>query len=645
MVSSNSPPSDSNDDPPPSAATLTPLQAPLIVPGRVWSMDELFGSVATTSDSPPPMVDTTQLPRASSLPPAIPETPLLPLNDTALPSASSTSSNNSSLLSSTTDHSSPATDLTENRAYTRAEKGKGRATIEEEPTSRPMAVPRIMLARTDSDEARAGVKGDIELRGEDVEVEVEEVAPSAKLARSTSLTRSSSLTSETKARRRKSSSSTHSTSSTTLPTFEIVASSKLTSANLASSTSSSPSTAAQDTPQWLKNITALGQPIEPTFTPFVPPRRTKSATHKTVDKLRKEEPKLSPRSSLGNLRAAPVMEAMPEEQEVFFAGDRSTPSDTPQTSISGGMSAAGESTTIPRRRTHSATSSLASSPSLASDPTLSHTRTLSTSTVPDSLGLTPLDLPLASSRPRAMSLFSDATSAGGKSVSGLSTMSVPIGAYRPAKSPARFSMGAEKILQSSATMSALSVSANATAALGRSGGMSFRRSSKKVRSDLPPHLRRRFDAKRDLTFGMLQPPPTKLRSDEVLVEVLAVGLDQSDYERVCEMASKAEGFGWIPGRSFCGKALECGVDVSKIKRGDFVYGLQELKKVRRRFPTDLRARLADLLFLAVGRDCGTPYDQSGFAFARSSVRDLGRTDRSSPSRRSLSRPSHGVPLR
>ena len=64
-----------------------------------------------------------------------------------------------------------------------------------------------------------------------------------------------------------------------------------------------------------------------------------------------------------------------------------------------------------------------------------------------------------------------------------------------------------------------------------------------------------------------------------MVEVHAVGVDQWDYSRVVEMGSKPEGFGWIPGRSFCGRALECGAEVSKIKRGDFVFGLNELKKV------------------------------------------------------------------
>lgn len=84
------------------------------------------------------------------------------------------------------------------------------------------------------------------------------------------------------------------------------------------------------------------------------------------------------------------------------------------------------------------------------------------------------------------------------------------------------------------------------------------------------------------------------------MRVLAVGLDSWDMERVVERAGKPEGFGWVPGRSFCGRVLECGAEVSRIKRGELVYGLNDLKK---------SGALAQLLavekdFVAVAPECG-----------------------------------------
>lgn len=133
-------------------------------------------------------------------------------------------------------------------------------------------------------------------------------------------------------------------------------------------------------------------------------------------------------------------------------------------------------------------------------------------------------------------------------------------------------------------MNALSVCSNATAALRRStfSVPSLFGRSKPPQWELPPHLAAAaFVPSRDLSFGMLKPPPSKLKSGEVLVEVHAVAVDQWDWERAAEMAAKvdASGFGWVPGRSFCGRAMECGFDVNKVKRGDLVFGLADLKRV------------------------------------------------------------------
>ncbi|KAI7957699.1 hypothetical protein MJO29_005916, partial [Puccinia striiformis f. sp. tritici] len=89
-----------------------------------------------------------------------------------------------------------------------------------------------------------------------------------------------------------------------------------------------------------------------------------------------------------------------------------------------------------------------------------------------------------------------------------------------------------------------------------------------------------------------------LSSREVLVEVLAVALDQWDLHLICSMGASSRttinpipnsnqtrlhheqnhGNSIVPGRSFFGKVLEIGKAVKKLKRGELVYGLQELSK-------------------------------------------------------------------
>ena len=85
-------------------------------------------------------------------------------------------------------------------------------------------------------------------------------------------------------------------------------------------------------------------------------------------------------------------------------------------------------------------------------------------------------------------------------------------------------------------------------------------------------------------------------SREVLVEILAVALDEWDLHLICSMGASSRTIinphlnptrlqhpqnsrnSIVPGRSFFGKVLEIGKAVKKLKRGELVYGLQELSK-------------------------------------------------------------------
>lgn len=58
-----------------------------------------------------------------------------------------------------------------------------------------------------------------------------------------------------------------------------------------------------------------------------------------------------------------------------------------------------------------------------------------------------------------------------------------------------------------------------------------------------------------------------------------VALDGLDALLVKEKAAKSSGYGFVPGRSFVGRAIECGFEVRNVCKGDWVYGLLDLSKV------------------------------------------------------------------
>ncbi|GAA5964452.1 hypothetical protein JCM3765_006284 [Sporobolomyces pararoseus] len=91
---------------------------------------------------------------------------------------------------------------------------------------------------------------------------------------------------------------------------------------------------------------------------------------------------------------------------------------------------------------------------------------------------------------------------------------------------------------------------------------------------------RRFDPSLDLLYERLDvtSQQKRLRSDEVLVESIAIGLDRWDIEKTWSTANTTSGAGWVPGRAVFGKVLARGEGVSRVKKGDLVWGLTPLKK-------------------------------------------------------------------
>jgi len=107
----------------------------------------------------------------------------------------------------------------------------------------------------------------------------------------------------------------------------------------------------------------------------------------------------------------------------------------------------------------------------------------------------------------------------------------------------------------------------------------FRRSED---GDSSSSNKRRFEPTLDLTYDSIDAAffRKRVRSDEVLVEVVAASVDRWDRERVWQLARGTSGVGFVPGRAVVGKVLEAGDEVRKVKKGELVWGLSPLRRVR-----------------------------------------------------------------
>lgn len=183
---------------------------------------------------------------------------------------------------------------------------------------------------------------------------------------------------------------------------------------------------------------------------------------------------------------------------------------------------------------------------------------------------------------------SEATSIGARSATGMSVMSLPTTSRINTKAEVKpFSMSALTsgniiLPTSNSTMRALTLTSNAAQTLGRSFWRNNTSKSLRQNPKVPDHLNGALASSATMTYSNLTPVPHKVRSDECLVQVFACAIDFWDRAKVEILHTRGQGYGFVPGRAFVGKVLETGndVDVTKVKRGDFVYGLADLRKVR-----------------------------------------------------------------
>lgn len=174
--------------------------------------------------------------------------------------------------------------------------------------------------------------------------------------------------------------------------------------------------------------------------------------------------------------------------------------------------------------------------------------------------------------------------------------------YRPNKDPKRFSSNVDDLLNNRTTMQTVAVTSGAFA--GKSKVARRKRSSvdlngeRRSSSDVPEHLQDELSLT-TLSITAHTPPPRKIGSHQVLVQVIAVAIDETDKLLLREKVRGDNAFGFVPGRSFCGRIVECGYEVKKMRKGDVVFGLQDSRK---------SGALAEFTVVDHNRICHAPSD-------------------------------------
>lgn len=174
--------------------------------------------------------------------------------------------------------------------------------------------------------------------------------------------------------------------------------------------------------------------------------------------------------------------------------------------------------------------------------------------------------------------------------------------YRPNKDPKRFSTNADDLLNNRTTMQSIAVTSGAFAS--RSKSVVKRKKSvdlngdRRTSADVPEHLQDELSLT-TLSVTAHTPPPRKIGSHQVLVQVIAVAIDETDKLLLREKVRAENAFGFVPGRSFCGRIVECGYEVKKMRKGDVVFGLQDSRK---------SGALAEFMVIDYNRVCHAPSD-------------------------------------
>ena len=169
--------------------------------------------------------------------------------------------------------------------------------------------------------------------------------------------------------------------------------------------------------------------------------------------------------------------------------------------------------------------------------------------------------------------------------SGYSTLLMPGTVYTPSKHPERVNTSVDltKAGIVGTTMSTISVTRYGAETISRRGRRItlphiLKPGSGSKSFDLPEHLQGSMPSA--ISFSSITPPPTKVQGHQVLVQIWCVALEGLDVLLTRDQAKTPDGYGFVPGRGFLGKAMECGSSVSSVRRGDWVMGVLDVGKVR-----------------------------------------------------------------
>ncbi|KAG9127197.1 hypothetical protein FRC07_000292 [Ceratobasidium sp. 392] len=210
-------------------------------------------------------------------------------------------------------------------------------------------------------------------------------------------------------------------------------------------------------------------------------------------------------------------------------------------------------------------------------------------------------------------------STGAEPSSGYTSLSLPRAAYTPSKTPDRptslVDLSRSGLAQTTMTTISvirgaggrnrrisLSLSLNSSRSSLRSGLSSRNSSISSLGPGAGPSIPlalRLAELEGSLGLSSHISPPQKVQSSQVIVQIHAVALDALDALIVSERMGKggSEGAGFVPGRSFVGRAVECGFEVSNVSRGDWVIGLTDIRKC---------GALAEFVVIDKRRVCAIP---------------------------------------
>ncbi|CAD6918176.1 unnamed protein product [Tilletia controversa] len=177
--------------------------------------------------------------------------------------------------------------------------------------------------------------------------------------------------------------------------------------------------------------------------------------------------------------------------------------------------------------------------------------------------------------------------------------------YRPSKDPSKLSNKIDDALYGRSTMQTVNIISGSfrtksSRKAASSSGHGLARDDASIRSsiEIPAHLRDEI-GQSTMALSAHTPPPRKVGSSQVLVQVIAVAIDEMDRLIVQDRIRGGKGFGFVPGRSFCGRIMECGWDVKHLKKGTIIFGMQDGSKC---------GALAEFMTIDAAYVCKAPED-------------------------------------